>query len=192
MAGGIFVPLLFDNFLFKTPLLLSNVDKGVKLKGTTLLICMRQNLKDQWVTASKVRTYCTRAGRYTREVLDEAAKMGLVERKEEVEQKIYYKIDPPLGRSDPICPFEPYVPYEESVCVSLEKRIEDCVESRHHGRHSESCDFLDHFAREKFSQLTYTPLTRDSEFHNEFIRDLEEPFPYREGLDINIEASVVV
>jgi hypothetical protein len=185
------VSSFLDNFLSKTPPLLSNVDKGVKLKGTTLLDCMRQNLKDQWVTANKVRTYCARAGGYTREVLDEAAKMGLIERKEEVKPKIYYKIDPPLGHSNPICPFEPYVTYDESVCVSLEKIIEDCVESRYHGGRSESCDFLDYFAREKFSQLTYTPLTRDSEFRNDFLRDLEESFPYREG-GYNMKASIVV
>jgi hypothetical protein len=153
---------------------------------------MRQNLKDQWATASKVRTYCARAGGYTREVLDEAAKKGLIERREEVEHKIYYRIDPPLGHSNPICPFEPYVSYEKSVCASLEKTIEDCVESRHRGGRSESCNLLDHFGREKFSQLTYTPLVSDSKFRSDFLRDPIEPFPYGDESHININASAVV
>jgi hypothetical protein len=153
---------------------------------------MRQHLKDQWVTASEVRTYCSRAGGYAREVLQEAAKNGLVERKEEVNPQVYYKIDPPLGHSNPICLFEPHVPYEESVCVFLEKKIEDCVESRHRGGHSESCNLLDDSRGNAFSQLTYTSLMDYSELRRHFLRDPRDSFPHGDKSHINIQPSAVV
>lgn len=162
------------------------------MKGTTLLSCMRQHLKDRWVTANDVRTYCARAGGYTREVLDEAAKKGLIEKREEVEYKVYYRIDPPLGHDSPLCPFEPNVPYEKSVCTSLEKRIEDCVEWKHGGGRPESCDLLDHLERETSSQFTYTSLASDSEFFNDFPGTPLDSFPYKEEPHINIKTSLVV
>jgi hypothetical protein len=164
----------------------------IKMKGTSLLSCMKENLKDQWVTASKVRSYCSRAGKYVREVLEEAAKKGLIERKEEVKRKIYYRIDPPPGHSDPICPFEPYVSYEESICASFEEIIEDCVKSKHHRMHSESCNLLNHLERERSSQLTYTPLVSGSKSSSNFLRHGLEPFLYRCEPHNNVDPIPVV
>jgi hypothetical protein len=113
---------------------------------------MRQFLKDQWVLASDVRTHCSRGGDYTREVLEEAATCGLVEKKEESKPKIYYKIDPPPGHDEPICPFEPGVPYKKSICAIIENEIEDCIASKYENQpdQSDSCGSLARLRRRLF------------------------------------------
>jgi hypothetical protein len=155
-------------------------------RGTGLLECMRQSLKDQWVTASDVRTYCTRAGGYTREVLDEAAKCGLVEKKIESKPQFYYKIDPPPEHSNPLCTFEPDVPYDESVCVLLENAIEYCVESKHRNldAQSEYCDLLLYFKRQLFSPSTNRRKVGLSNPHCDVVQCLADYMPHRENLYI--------
>ena len=133
--------------------------KATPLRGMGLLDCMRQFLKDQWVSAGDVRTHCSRGGDYTREVLEEAAKIGLVEKKEESEPKIYYRIDPPPGHNKPICPFELGVPYEESICAIIENEIENCIASKYENQpgQSDSCGSLAKLRRRLFPRSLLLP-----------------------------------
>jgi len=162
-------------------------------KGTGLLECMRQNMKDRWVTAADVRAYCARGGDYTREVLEDAAKSGLLERMEKSEPRILYRIDPPLGFSDPVCEFEPDVPYEKSVCIAIENAIEDCAESKYsnNGTKSGSCDLVEHFKRGLFFPATSALAMDHSAFYGDFLQNRAELLR-EENPHINIQSSLVV
>lgn len=165
-------------------------------KGTSLLECMRQKLKDKWVLANDVRNKCSRGGGYVREVLEEAAAIGLIERTEELKRQIYYKIDPP-EHGDPICQFEPDMPYDESVCPALERAIENCAESRHgnHDPQSEYCDLLHYFKREPLSSPIHRPKMDLSIHRNNVLRSFADHISHQENRYMHtrvIQPSVVV
>lgn len=97
-------------------------------KGESLIACMRENFKNEFVTATQIRGTCPRGGDYTREVLNEAAKYGIIERKVEMHPVTKYYIDP--VDDIVICPYEPGKPYEQSICYKIEKIIEERAELR--------------------------------------------------------------
>ena len=95
-------------------------------KGESVLAEMRKYFKNKCVTASEIRELVTRSGSYLRDVLERSAAAGIIEKgKKCVQEATCYEIDPKDDR--PICPLEPEKPYEESVCFTLEKSIEDSV-----------------------------------------------------------------
>ena len=95
------------------------------MKGETVIECMRKNLKDRWVTATTVANNCDRGGGYTRDVLDTASRLQIIETRTELRRLRLYRVDP--QNEQVVCPIEPERRYEESVCRSLEEVAETCA-----------------------------------------------------------------
>jgi len=113
-----------------------------------LLACMAEKLKDEWVTAYRVRSKCDRGGLYTREVLEQSARIGLIEKRKVIMRKTLYRIDPIDG--EPVCPLEPNIPYEESVCQIVDEIVENCAQAKYEGQYEKMvyCDLLNYVKEE--------------------------------------------
>jgi len=108
--------------------MMSTVDKASLRKGGTVIACMRRKLKDRWSTAYNIRNRCDRGGSYTREILETHSELNIIEKREVPTTRIEYRVDPE-GETI-ICPIQPDVPYDESICRKLEPFVEELVRLR--------------------------------------------------------------
>ena len=95
------------------------------MKGDAILDCMIEKHKDKWVSATRVSNDCTRGVGYTRDYLERASNLRILETKTASVPLRLYKVDPKGNRV--VCPIEPERPYEQSICKELASTIENCM-----------------------------------------------------------------